>query len=155
MPKQDSTRDPASREERLVQERFLLLAQTEIQRLLNDKGLKYRDLALRLRVSEARVSQMFGDEAANLTIRTIARIFHTLEESPVLMSERAFKARLAEARGVTEGAWRLAGVNEHMSVSATTEIVEDIAIPREVVRSNASKRDWALADAAAQLRRVA
>lgn len=86
-------------EDRLAEERFLLLAQTEIQKLLNQKKLRYRDLSKRLGVSEARVSQMFGDEAANLTIRTIARIFHQLGETPVLISRRELD-RTLEGRSV-------------------------------------------------------
>ncbi|MEP9358085.1 helix-turn-helix transcriptional regulator [Sphingomonas sp. KR3-1] len=78
-------------EGRLAEERFLLLAQVEIQKLLNEKKLRYRDLSKRLGVSEARVSQMFGDEASNLTIRTIARVFHQLDETPVLISRREFE----------------------------------------------------------------
>ena len=76
------------REDVLFEEAFLLQVQCCIQELLNDKRLKYRDLSKRLGVSEARVSQMFGDDASNLTIRTIARIFYQLGEKPVLLSQR-------------------------------------------------------------------
>lgn len=82
-------------EDRLAEERFLLLAQTEIQKLLNSKKLRYRDLSKRLGVSEARISQMFGDEASNLTIRTIARVFHQLDETPILIAKREFERLLA------------------------------------------------------------
>jgi DNA-binding Xre family transcriptional regulator len=81
-------RDQLGCENRLVEERFLVLAQTQIQKLLNEKKLRYRDLSKRMGVSEARVSQMFGDEASNLTIRTIARVYHQLGETPVILSRR-------------------------------------------------------------------
>ena len=60
---------------------FILLAQTEMQKIMNRKGLRYRDLARRMGVTEARVSQMFGDTATNLTIKTVARVFHQLGET--------------------------------------------------------------------------
>lgn len=76
-------------DDRLFQERFLLLVQTNIQGLLNRKKLRYRDLSKRLGVSEARVSQMLSDEASNLTIRTLARIYHCLDETPLLVTQSA------------------------------------------------------------------
>ncbi len=88
-------------QERLFEEEFLLACQCEIQRLLNDKQLLFRDLSKRMKVSEARVSQMLGDEAANLTIRTIARIFRTIGEAPMLISRREYD-RLAAGRDRVE-----------------------------------------------------
>jgi transcriptional regulator with XRE-family HTH domain len=66
----------------------LLLTQTEIQKILNRDGLKYRDLARKLGVTEARVSQIFSETAANLTIKTIAKIFNRLGEEAYLTSCR-------------------------------------------------------------------
>lgn len=90
-----TNREQLDCEDRLFEEAFLLLAQTQMQRLLNEKQLRYRDLSNRMGVSVARISQMFGDEAANLTIRTVARIFHHLGEEPVIMSRREFERAIA------------------------------------------------------------
>lgn len=62
----------------LAQERIVVEAQVAIHRLLRKAGLKQSDLAGLLGVSEARVSQLFGDNARNLTLRTLARVFHVL-----------------------------------------------------------------------------
>ena len=85
-------RERLDEDDRLFEEEFLLMVQSAIQRLLNEKHLRYRDLSKRLKVSEGRVSQMFGDEAANLTIRTVARIYRQLGETPVLVSARELAA---------------------------------------------------------------
>lgn len=47
---------------------------------LKEKSLSKKDLAERLGVSSARVSQLFSAEA-NLTLRQIGRIFHALGET--------------------------------------------------------------------------
>ena len=62
----------------LAQERLVVDVQVAIQQLLQKRGLRQGDLAELLGVSAARVSQMFGDEARNLTLRTLGRIFHVL-----------------------------------------------------------------------------
>jgi len=67
--------------------------------VLQHKGISRKELALRLNVSEARVSQMFSANGRNLTLRTLARIFHALGEnlkvsSPTLEQVRK-KAELA------------------------------------------------------------
>lgn len=137
----------------LAEERFLLLVQTRIQELLEGKGLRYRDLARRLGVSEARVSQMLSDDAANLTIRTVAKIYHQLGETPVLYGERELGA---------------AGVGRHLPCLAESVIwqvagdhLNRIQVPRgEVVdaveegsHTRARQQEWIAAESA-MLRRA-
>lgn len=151
----DAAADVARREERLAEERFLLMAQTEMQRLLNDKELRYRDLSKRLGVSEARVSQMFGDDAANLTLRTIARVFHKLDQRPLLICADEFERRLAQARGASAGpapAWTFSGAADDLSVGACTEVVPKSEVPRNFARSVSSSKEWANAEAAVDRR---
>ncbi|HET6523179.1 helix-turn-helix transcriptional regulator [Sphingopyxis sp.] len=107
-------------DDRLFEERFLLHVQTRIQKLLHRKKLRYRDLSKRLGVSEARVSQMLGDDASNLTIRTVARIFYCLEETPRLTSEKELQALLS-GRTISDapeegGDWKLEASNFDMFV---------------------------------------
>ncbi|WP_029934556.1 helix-turn-helix domain-containing protein [Sphingomonas sp. UNC305MFCol5.2] len=61
-----------------AQEDLIVDVQTGIARALRERGLKQIDLAERLGVSQARVSQMFGDGAHNLTLRTLAKIYYVL-----------------------------------------------------------------------------
>jgi transcriptional regulator with XRE-family HTH domain len=72
----------------LAEESFILDAQMTIQRLLNEKGLTQAELARRLGVGESYVSQMLGDSARNLTLRTVARVMVALEETPQLTTGR-------------------------------------------------------------------
>ncbi|MBB3693540.1 helix-turn-helix transcriptional regulator [Sphingomonas sp. BK580] len=95
-------RDRLDEDDKLFEESFLLATQVTLQRLLNEKQLKYRDLAKRLGVSEARVSHMFGDEASNLTIRTVARIYRQLGETPVILSVRDLERITAGRDGCLE-----------------------------------------------------
>lgn len=110
----------------LAEERFLLMVQTGIQRMLNAKDLRYRDLAHRLGVSESRVSQMFGEDATNLTIRTVARIYHHLGECPVLLSRRDY----ATLSGATSDAapsgatWRVTASDMAGMLAAHAEVVD-------------------------------
>lgn len=151
---QSASGDPAEREDRLAQERLLFMAQVEMQRLLNEKGLKYKDLSKRLGVSEARVSQIFGDDAGNLTIRTIARVFHQLGEKPLLMSKVLYERRLAEARGAADPAptWTLEGSVEELNVSPCTQVVPKVNRSREQSRP-ATGNDWVQAAKAVEARR--
>lgn len=57
-----------------------------IHNLLEKKGVSRSELARRMGISEARVSQIFKDEPSNLTLKTIARIFCALGEQPRLTS---------------------------------------------------------------------
>jgi DNA-binding Xre family transcriptional regulator len=77
------------RDEELIfaEEEFLVDVQFAIQKLLNQSGMSHSDLAKKLGVSDARVSQMFGDEAANLTLRTVARIFCVLGDKCHITSD--------------------------------------------------------------------
>lgn len=83
MKKNDTERDAI-----FAEEGFIADVQVAIESLLADKDMNRADLARALKVSQARVSQMFGDEANNLTLRTLARIFHVLREELRITSPR-------------------------------------------------------------------
>jgi transcriptional regulator with XRE-family HTH domain len=51
--------------------------QSKLQEVLDDRGLSRSDLARRMNVSKARVSQIFADDA-NFTVKTLARACHAL-----------------------------------------------------------------------------
>ncbi|MFV3561769.1 helix-turn-helix domain-containing protein, partial [Mycobacterium tuberculosis] len=91
---------------------------------MNERGLRARDLSKRLNVSEARVSQMFGEQAKNLTIRTVAKIFFHLGQSPVLTTQCQLEDMVALARG---GA---ADSDQHWTVSG---LINDIQIGSNII----------------------
>ena len=72
----------------LAEETFILDAQMIVQRTLNQKGITQAELARRLGVGESYVSQMLGDSARNLTLRTVARVMTALGETPQLTINR-------------------------------------------------------------------
>ena len=75
-----------------AQEQLIVEVQTGISRALRERSLKQIDLAERLGVSQARVSQMFGEDAQNLTLRTLAKIYHVLGSSCHIVETRAREA---------------------------------------------------------------
>ena len=84
------------------------------------QGLRARDLSKRLNVTEARVSQMFGEQAKNLTLKTIARIFYHLNETPYITTQEEFDRIVADARGdyVADGApWTIRGIVDDLQVA--------------------------------------
>ena len=62
-------------------EDLVFQVQVEIQRLMKARGIGHRELADRLSISPARVSQIFSKSGPNLTLKTIARILHVLGEN--------------------------------------------------------------------------
>src|SRR5262245_10606179 len=71
----------------LAEESLILDAQISIQRILNEKNMTQADLARKLGVTESYVSQMLGDSARNLTLRTIARVMTALGETAHLTTK--------------------------------------------------------------------
>jgi transcriptional regulator with XRE-family HTH domain len=85
-----------------AEEALVVDVQAAIHTLMLDRGLSRADLARSLGVSQARVSQMFSDNANNLTLRTIARIFRVLGQKCRITCDR-LEAILAED-GINEDA---------------------------------------------------
>lgn len=71
-----------------AEEAFIADIQYDISRMLKEQAVTRSELARRLRVSPAMVSQMLGDGGSNLTSRTIARIYRALGEEPSICAKR-------------------------------------------------------------------
>lgn len=145
----------------VAEEEFLIMAQTELQRLLNVRGLRYRDLARRMGVTEARVSKLFGDDPANLTLRSVARMFHILGETAVVTTEAEVERRLADARGqavALAGSWSAQGFAESLEqFGSDVEFVgrAPAAAAADAVAACRWSHRWMEAEEAATARRVA
>lgn len=129
---------------------FILAVQTEIQKLLNTKGLRARDLSKRLQVTEARISQMFGDQAKNLTLRTIARVFYHLDETPLICTLREFKHATGENEvdfASERQRWTVNGIVDDLQVAPNIAVGEPAANMEAVVSGDFLNR-WARAEAA-------
>jgi transcriptional regulator with XRE-family HTH domain len=72
-----------------AEEAFVVDVQCSLHAALKKSKLRQKDLAAMLGVSEARVSQMFSDEAPNLTLRTVAAAFHVLGKDIALKVKRS------------------------------------------------------------------
>jgi transcriptional regulator with XRE-family HTH domain len=70
----------------IAEDTLIADVQFAIHNLMEAKGMSRADLARALKVSDARISQIFHDNPKNLTLRTLARIFHVLGEEPQLTS---------------------------------------------------------------------
>ncbi|HWA91820.1 MAG TPA: helix-turn-helix transcriptional regulator [Rhizomicrobium sp.] len=78
----------------LVENRFISDVQLVIERALEAQSVTQAELARRLDVSEARVSQMLADNGKNLQARTIARIARVLGLEARIAFETAAASRL-------------------------------------------------------------
>lgn len=92
-----------------VEDALISDVQFAIHNLLEVKKMSRADLARKLGVSEARISQLFSDTPRNLTLKTIARVFHALNERPRvtcdtldLIIERANNIDLCEASDIDQ-----------------------------------------------------
>lgn len=78
----------------MAEEALLTRAQGLIVEAMQRAGLNQRELAKRLRISEAAVSKMLGEET-NLTMRRFARVMHALDDTAQLSSAEFEKTRAA------------------------------------------------------------
>src|SRR6185312_13306193 len=67
-------------EDAYIEEALIADVQADICSLLAEKRVSRAELARRMGVSAAYISQMLGDEGGNLTLRTIARVYDAVGE---------------------------------------------------------------------------
>lgn len=88
-------------DELLAEHRFIHDLQVEIGAALKVQRVSQTELARRLHVSPARISQMLGGNGSNITARTIARIGHVLGLRPCFSLseevEEAWRYEITEA----------------------------------------------------------
>lgn len=76
-------------------ERLVLSVQVALQKSMHESCVSQKELAERLGVSSARVSQILNGDQANLTLRTIGKIAHALDQGFELVSH-------ADAKRISE-----------------------------------------------------
>ncbi len=101
-------------------EGFMVDVQVYLNEIMDAKKISRAELARRMGVSRARVSQMFADDS-NLTVRMLARAAFHLGEEPRVESE-ATRALREERRARREKAAVKAAPNVH---SLWTDISDD------------------------------
>ena len=78
-----------------AEEALVVDAQIFLQRIMNEKNVSRTELAERMGVTKARISQIFSDECKNFTIRLLARAAAALGEE-VEVGSRLTKAQDAQ-----------------------------------------------------------
>ncbi len=101
-------------------ESFMVDVQVYLNEIMDDKKISRAELARRMGVSRARVSQLFSDDS-NMTVRMLARAAFHLGENPRVESE-ATRILRDERRARREKAAVQAAPNVH---SLWTDISDD------------------------------
>ena len=78
--KEDFLAPQKGEEETFAIEALVFSVQVALQKAMNRKGIANKELAHRLGMTPARVSQIFSTNGPNLTLKTIAKIAHALGE---------------------------------------------------------------------------
>lgn len=78
-----------------VEEGFVVEVQSYLQELMNNAGISRSELARRMGVSRARVTQIFSDDCTNLTIRLLAKAAYAMGEEPKIESELTRRLKAA------------------------------------------------------------
>ncbi len=73
-------------------EALVFSVQIALQKAMQKNGVTNKELAERLGMSPARVSQVFSSNGPNLTLKTIARIQHALGEEFEILSKSDLQA---------------------------------------------------------------
>lgn len=79
------------------EEHFVAETQARLAEMLDEKGVSRAELARKLGVSRARVTQIFSDDATNFTLRLLARSFLALDEEPIILSRGEYDRLRANA----------------------------------------------------------
>ncbi|WP_413719219.1 helix-turn-helix domain-containing protein [Silicimonas sp. MF1-12-2] len=105
-------------------EALVFSTQVALQRAMNRKGVSNKELAERLGMTPARVSQIFSTNGPNLTLKTIARIAQALGEDFEFVRKQELRTSLPEEkakgfrsvvlhinRGLTPAIWQERAAN--------------------------------------------
>ena len=123
-----------------AEEALIVDAQTAINTLMVELGVSRAELAERLGVSQARVSQMFSDNAKNLTLRTLARVFHALGDHCRITSDQ-----LEPILGSTKSAEIVEREESGAHFGSVFELVEHLERASQDAYSNDNRQADALA----------
>ncbi len=87
-------------EETFAIEALVFSVQIALQKAMSRRGVTNKDLAERLGMTPARVSQIFATKGANLTLKTIARIQHALGEEFEYVRKKDIRAPVTSRKVV-------------------------------------------------------
>lgn len=108
------------------EEFFVAETQARLAQMLEEKGVSRAELARKLDVSRARVTQIFADDATNLTLRLLARSFLALDEEPMILAKSEYDA-LKSAAARSESSKASASrrdVSSHLGAALLAELLK-------------------------------
>lgn len=133
-------------------EEFLVAeAQARLSQLLDDKGVCRAELARRLNVTRARVTQIFSDEAKNLTFRLLIRSYLALGEEPVIVPRSeydALKAKRSETQANEKSSTpqdAVDGMAEAVIAKLLRATIGERQVESERLKRNDDAKEWASA----------
>lgn len=139
--------------EEFQEEYFVASVQAKIANLLEEKGVSRAELARKLDVSRARVTQIFSDEAKNFTLRLLARSFMALDEEPVIITKAEYDSLQAKTGSSNAGVRTVSGgANLQVPMTLSPALIGELlraslgvsSGPAEKpARKSDSARDWA------------
>jgi transcriptional regulator with XRE-family HTH domain len=123
--------DPATSE---AEENLLIDYQFLLQEVLSQKNLSMAELAEKVGLTKARISQIMGSEA-NPTVKTFARLFHALGERvvPKLEMQDRIKKNLAPA----PSDWAPFELTTKLDYAVRAQDCEIVALIKEAKKSAA------------------
>lgn len=135
--------------EEFREEFFVANTQAHLASLLEERGVSRAELARKLNVSRARVTQIFSDEAKNLTLRLLARSFFALDEEPVILTKSEYDRLLSQGRSLGSGQMsdrRASAASDILTTSLIAELLrasETKSQDHDKSRRADSAREWA------------
>ncbi|MGB7374816.1 helix-turn-helix domain-containing protein [Pontixanthobacter sp.] len=133
------------------EEYFVAEAQARLANILEEKGVTRAELARKLDISRARVTQIFSDDATNLTLRLLARSYLALGEEPIVMTKREYERLQRRARhSQSEQRKRVGHTDENQEVLTASLIAElmrstsggHTGESEKTSRGNENARNW-------------
>ncbi|MBO9710469.1 MAG: helix-turn-helix transcriptional regulator [Caulobacter sp.] len=88
-----------------VEEALIADVQFEISKLMRRNGISKAELARRLGVSAPYVTQILGNEGANLTLKTVARVFDALGDVAVISTARGGEVKSKGGAHISRPGW--------------------------------------------------
>lgn len=133
-----------------AEEDFVIDAQFLIQELMNEHGLSRADLAKKLGVSKARLTQMMKPDA-NPTMRSVARVAHALGEKVRLRRDVPIATSKPDLVGLiwNEISAHDDGVLGDLDRAASTKVLRSLKVHRERAvhcRAHAEANDFSSND---------
>ncbi len=130
------------------EELFVAQTQARLAQILEEKGVCRAELARRLDVTRARVTQIFSDDAKNLTLRLLVRSYLALGEEPLVIPRSEYEALKAKKpTGVSAGSPHtqeaVDGLTEAVIANLLRATIGERAIDGERPKRSEDAKAWA------------